>query len=266
MPFITQKENLEEFRKLRGSVDVVVGGFPCQAFSISGLRRGFEDVRGTMFFEIARAIKQIEPRYFVLENVKGLLSHKKGETFATILSTISELGYDAEWVVFNSKDFGVPQNRERVYIVGHIRGECTCGVFSTFKPTRESRASNEDKLSGVYRVKEATKQGYAIANVGDSINLSRPNSKTRRGRVGKNTANTLLTSDEQGVVLSNHKIRKLTPRECWRLQGFPDWAFDKAKGAGVSDSQLYKQAGNAVTVDVVKYIAEKIYSKMKGVS
>ena len=256
----------EEFRKLRGSVDVVVGGFPCQAFSISGLRRGFEDVRGTMFFEIARAVKQIEPRYFVLENVKGLLSHKKGETFATILATISELGYDAEWVVFNSKDFGVPQNRERVYIVGNIRGECTCGVFSTFKPTRESRASNEDKLSGVYRVKEATKQGYAIANVGDSINLSRPNSKTRRGRVGKNTANTLLTSDEQGVVLSNHKIRKLTPRECWRLQGFPDWAFNKAKNAGISDSQLYKQAGNAVTVDVVKYIAEKIYSKMKGVS
>lgn len=256
----------EEFRKFRGSVDVVVGGFPCQAFSISGLRRGFEDVRGTMFFEIARAIKQIEPRYFVLENVKGLLSHKKGETFATILATISELGYDAEWVVFNSKDFGVPQNRERVYIVGNIRGECTCGVFSTFKPTRESRASNEDNLSGVYRVKEATKQGYAIANVGDSINLSRPNSKTRRGRVGKNTANTLLTSDEQGVVLSNHKIRKLTPRECWRLQGFPDWAFNKAKNAGISDSQLYKQAGNAVTVDVVKYIAEKIYSKMKGVS
>lgn len=257
----------EEFRKLRGSVDIIVGGFPCQAFSISGLRRGFEDVRGTMFFEIARAIKQIEPRYFILENVKGLLSHKKGETFATILATISELGYDAEWVMLNSKNFGVPQNRERVYIVGHIRGECTCGVFSTFKSTRESRSSNEDKLSnGVYRVKEATKQGYAIANVGDSINLSHPNSKTRRGRVGKNTANTLLTSDEQGVVLSSHKIRKLTPRECWRLQGFPDWAFDKAKSAGASYSQLYKQAGNAVTVNVVKYIAKKIYNKMKGVS
>lgn len=115
-------------------------------------------------------------------------------------------------------------------------------------------------------LKEATKQGYAIANVGDSINLSHPNSKTRRGRVGKNTANTLLTSDEQGVVLSSHKIRKLTPRECWRLQGFPDWAFNKAKNAGISDSQLYKQAGNAVTVDVVKYIAEKIYSKRKGTS
>lgn len=133
----------EEFRKLRGSVDVVVGGFPCQAFSISGLRRGFEDVRGTMFFEIARAIKQIKPRYFILENVKGLLSHKGGKTFATILATISELGYDAEWAVLNSKDFGVPQNRERVYIVGYIRGECRGEIFPTFTSIEES--SNEDR-------------------------------------------------------------------------------------------------------------------------
>lgn len=103
-----------------------------------------------------------------------------------------------------------------------------------------------------------------MANVGDSINLAYLNSKTRRGRVGKRIANTLLASDEQGVILSNFEIRKLTPRECWRLQGFPDWAFDKAKEAGVSDSQLYKQAGNAVTVNVIKYIAERIYDKLKG--
>lgn len=103
-----------------------------------------------------------------------------------------------------------------------------------------------------------------MANVGDGINLAYPNSKTRRGRVGKRIANTLLTSDEQGVILSNLAIRKLTPRECWRLQGFPDWAFHKAKRAGLSDSQLYKQAGNAVTVNVIKYIAERVMTKMKG--
>ena len=104
------------------------------------------------------------------------------------------------------------------------------------------------------RVREATKQGYAEASVGDSVNLAHPNSKTRRGRVGKQIANTLLTGESQGVVEPNFRIRKLTPRECWRLQGFPDWAFDKAQEVN-SNSQLYKQAGNSVTVNVIKEIA-----------
>ncbi len=107
------------------------------------------------------------------------------------------------------------------------------------------------------RVKEATKQGYAEAEVGDSINLSHPNSKTRRGRVGKQIANTLLTGESQGVVEPDFRIRKLTPRECWRLQGFPDWAFDKAQEVN-SNSQLYKQAGNSVTVNVIAAIAERL--------
>lgn len=104
------------------------------------------------------------------------------------------------------------------------------------------------------RVREATKQGYAEASVGDSVNLAHPNSKTRRGRVGKQIANTLLTGESQGVVEPSFRIRKLTPRECWRLQGFPDWAFDKAQEVN-SNSQLYKQAGNSVTVNVIKEIA-----------
>lgn len=107
------------------------------------------------------------------------------------------------------------------------------------------------------RVKEATNQGYAEAEVGDSINLSHPNSKTRRGRVGKQIANTLLTGESQGVVEPDFRIRKLTPRECWRLQGFPDWAFDKAQEVN-SNSQLYKQAGNSVTVNVIAAIAERL--------
>jgi DNA (cytosine-5)-methyltransferase 1 len=101
--------------------DLLVGGFPCQAFSIAGKRRGFDDTRGTLFFEIARVLKDKRPRYFLLENVRGLLSHNKGETFQTILEVLSDLRYDVQWEVLNSKDFGVPQRRERVFIKGYSR-------------------------------------------------------------------------------------------------------------------------------------------------
>ena len=324
----------DEFKKLRGKVDVICGGFPCQAFSIAGRRLGFEDTRGTLFFEIARAAKQIQPRFLFLENVKGLLNHDKGRTFTTILTTLDELGFDVEWQVLNSKDFGVPQNRERVFIIGHLRGGSGRKVFplsgdgasitceqpkinkvgnirkkgksqsgdvvsiDSLAPTLCSTTTQKDPLkvlieneikqfgilqpnynqSGVVydtdgisptirayqggglepkiRVKEATSKGYAEAEIGDSVNLSHPNSKTRRGRVGKQVANTLLTGESQGVIEPDFRIRKLTPRECWRLQGFPDWAFDKAQEVN-SNSQLYKQAGNSVTVNVIAAIAKE---------
>ena len=205
----------EEWRKFNGTVELIAGGFPCQSFSIAGKREGFlNQTKGTLFFEVARAVKQIKPRFVFLENVKGLLNHDKGNTFRTILNTFDELGYDVEWRLLNSKNFGVPQNRERVYIIGHLR---------------------EDR-------------------VGDSINVSQPNSKTRRGRVGHGIANTLVTGSEQATLTSGYRIRKLTPRECWRLQAFPDELFDKAQQAGISDSQLHKQAGNSVTVNVIEYI------------
>ena len=324
----------DEIRNI-GHVDAICGGFPCQAFSIAGYRRGFEDTRGTLFFEIARFASILKPKYLFLENVKGLLNHDKGNTFETILSALDELGYDVEWQVLNSKDFGVPQNRERVFIIGHLRGQRGQKIFpiggkdekysaerlginilgNTKNPNGTARGTrdivhdpkgivgtltatdykgpkqqvaipNEIKKYGVLQpnfnqsrvvyetdgisptirtmqggglepkicVREATKQGYAEASVGDSVNLSHPNSKTRRGRVGEGIANTLVTGDSQGVVTPNFRIRKLTPRECWRLQGFPDWAFDKAQEVN-SNSQLYKQAGNSVTVNVIKEIA-----------
>lgn len=279
----------DEIRSI-GHVDAICGGFPCQAFSIAGNRRGFEDTRGTLFFEIARFASILKPKYLFLENVKGLLNHDKGDTFEVILSALDELGYDVEWQVLNSKDFGVPQNRERVFIIGHLRGESGRKIFPIGGENEKSSAErlginilgntknplgSHEQNGRIYdvdgisptlntmqggdrqpkiRVREATKQGYAEASVGDSVNLAHPNSKTRRGRVGKQIANTLLTGESQGVVEPSFRIRKLTPRECWRLQGFPDWAFDKAQEVN-SNSQLYKQAGNSVTVNVIKEIA-----------
>ncbi|QHJ80804.1 MAG: hypothetical protein [Bacteriophage sp.] len=278
----------EEWRKFNGTVELIAGGFPCQSFSIAGKREGFlNQTKGTLFFEVARAVKQIKPRFVFLENVKGLLNHDKGNTFRTILNTFDELGYDVEWRVLNSKDFGVPQNRERVYIIGHLRGDSGREVFPFFRENgkvnktaikevakinnkRHSSTGNSvldvsgisptlDTMQGGGRepkvmVKEATKKGYDTATVGDSINISQPNSKTRRGRVGHGIANTLVTGSEQATLTSEYRIRKLTPRECWRLQAFPDELFDKAQQAGLSDSQLYKQAGNSVTVNVIEYI------------
>ena len=111
----------EEFRRFRGHADIICAGFPCQSFSTNGRRGGFDDVRGTLFFDVARAAKEIEPRFLFLENVTGLLSHDDGHTFARILNTLDELGYDAEWYVCNSQNHGVPQKRERVFIIGHHR-------------------------------------------------------------------------------------------------------------------------------------------------
>ena len=269
----------DEFIRSIGCVDVICGGFPCQAFSLAGARRGFEDTRGTLFFEIVRFASILRPRYLFLENVKGLLNHENGATFEVIITALDELGYNVEWEVLNSKDFGVPQNRERVFIIGHLRGECTRRIFPIGRNTKQVDELPRENITtntltarytavgnGSYiieseqkkiKIKEATSQGYAEATVGDSVNLSHPNSKTRRGRVGKQIANTLLTGEIQGVVDTDFRIRKLTPRECWRLQGFPDWAFDKAQEVN-SNSQLYKQAGNSVTVNVIAAIAERL--------
>ena len=316
----------DQWRELKGTVDIIAGGFPCQAFSIAGKRQGFEDeTRGTLFFEIMRAAKQIQPPILFLENVKGLLNHDKGRTFRIILQAMDELGYDAEWQVLNSKDFGVPQNRERVFIIGHLRGaggreifpiggengetdtqiiqvaqlntatRDNSNRFRTYDPTGIAACLSTMGGGGLepcVKVKEATKQGYAIAEEGDSINFEQPNPKTRRGRVGKGLANTLTTSCNQGVLepkiiddqgrlkesykqhdvvptlraqthgnppklYDGYRIRKLTPLECWRLQGFPDGVFRKAEQV-VSNSQLYKQAGNSVTVNVIAAIAEKL--------
>lgn len=140
-------EELQDF-------DFLVGGFPCQAFSVAGKRRGFDDTRGTLFFEIARILKDKRPKYFLLENVRGLLSHNKGKTFQTILGVLSDLGYDVQWQVHNSKDYGVPQRRERVFIKGYSRRECRGQVLS-FRGNNEEDFA-EVKVSNTYY---GTRQG-----------------------------------------------------------------------------------------------------------
>ena len=140
----------------------MVGGFPCQAFSVAGKRRGFDDTRGTLFFEVARILKDKKPKYFLLENVKGLLSHDKGRTFQTILGTLSELGYDVQWEIFNSKNHGVPQNRERIYIKGFLREKCGSEVLSLRKAVTETDAQQGKNKETEHIEDEVTKDSFSI--------------------------------------------------------------------------------------------------------
>lgn len=380
--------------------DVIAAGFPCQSFSVAGKRGGFEDARGTLFFEVARIADEKKPKILLLENVKGLVGHDKGKTLDTIVKTLNDIGYRVDFEVLNSKYFGVPQNRERIFIVAiredlvanetwnivgnnvvakgkkRISGYDDVKTFNFDFPKNETVTkrlvdilednvdekfyldeSKTNKLilniketdsdvkvvSNVSRtgynshnihdpegisptiaardykgakmvaeglpIKEATKKGYAMAKEGDAVNVSFPSSKTRRGRVGKDgQAQTLEASGvNQGVVLpaigasrgrnidnpsdrtpgndveqrleinsggtsntltsvqkDNYvvepplRIRKLTPLECWRLQGFTDEQHNAVEAAGVSNSQRYKQAGNAVTVNVIEAIGTRL--------
>jgi DNA (cytosine-5)-methyltransferase 1 len=235
--------------------DLLVGGFPCQAFSIAGKRKGFNDSRGNLFFEIARIVECCRPRFLLLENVKGLLSHEEGKTFATVISTLDELGYDVQWQVLDSKDFGLAQNRQRVYIIGNLRGTYRPQVF----PIRETRA--EDIVQGipVIAVREATKKGYAGAAVGDCVDVSFPNSKFRRGRVSKGLSHTLTTKADLYTPTHHGRLRRFTPLECERIQGFPDGWTERGidaegKQVWISDYQRYKCLGNAVSATLIKII------------
>lgn len=379
-------------------------GFPCQDISVAGKQAGFQGNRSSLFFRVMYLIGQLKeedkPTYLFIENVKNLLSVNGGWDFARLLIEMEREGYDAEWQVLNSKDFGVPQNRERCFIIGHLRGRDSAEVFPVERADRENSVSlklfgcingrnsqrervydsgglsltistvpggntepkiaipvltpnraekrqngrrfkddgepmftltsqdrhgvatsipvsmsrnvieNEinvahclnandsrkffgknqkgnaviervaDKSDVTVKVAEATKQGYSECRVGiDTVNLSVPGSKTRRGRVGKEIANTLDTSCNQGIFVQVSEeltvyavwyekyqcyiaIRKLTPRECFRLQGWSDDYFEKAQFVN-SDSQLYKQAGNGVTVTVIETMARKMKMESK---
>ncbi len=295
--------------------DLICGGFPCQAFSIAGKRRGFEETRGTLFFDILRLARHHRTPYLLLENVKGLLNHDGGRTFDTIIRALDESGYDCQWQVLNSKDFGVPQNRERVYIVGHLRGQPRPEVFPLgqddgLHPPTRSREGSEAQISNALRAHgtggrgdiedsfirvkinqlnnpvRASDRVYGENGIGPTLNTMQGGrrqpmvaidgkpSSTRRGFMKDGYTGAIETDQRQLIAKtvrsgggnSPHgakqnwdsyeiegRIRRLTPTECERLQGFPDnWT------AGVSDTQRYKQMGNAVTVNVVQAVASKL--------
>jgi DNA (cytosine-5)-methyltransferase 1 len=233
--------------------DLLVGGFPCQAFSIAGKRRGFDDTRGTLFFDIARILAEKRPRHLVLENVKGLLSHQQGETFQTILGVLADLGYRVEWQVLNSKDFGVPQNRERVYIIGHFRDECKRQIFPITETNRIHNATNKNKEKVYAGTLTARQFSNSNGNFIKQINNPKHSNDRVYAKDGISpTLNTMQGGNRQPFIATEPLIRRLTPTECERLQGFPDgWTIG-------SDTQRYKQCGNAVTVNVVQAVMEKL--------
>lgn len=313
--------------------DLIVGGFPCQSFSIAGKRGGFEDTRGTLFFEICRIARAKGTKYLFLENAKGLLNHNQGKTFETIIRTLDELGYDCEWQVLNSKNYGVPQNRERVFIIANLRGERRFQVFpigetdSTYSESNEWRSqatptgynlqssdrypqstswnarvntsSNEDiptVIEDFYpdmvRVFEDSptlrgdRQGLKVLDMSHIRQESRlreydefvPSMNTCGGGWGAKTGlyempetaqalqtdGQLRTGSSWGTnkPQSARSIRRLTPIECERLQGFPDnwtkYGIINGKQVGISDSQRYKCCGNAVTTSVITEIGKRI--------
>jgi DNA (cytosine-5)-methyltransferase 1 len=234
--------------------DLLVGGFPCQAFSVAGKRAGFDDTRGTLFFDIARILKEKRPRHLVLENVKGLLSHDGGRTFTTIIGVLTDLGYCVEWQVLNSKNFGVPQNRERVFIIGHLRGECERKVFPLRSGNSKDNATHKE--SDVTRTITTAHAHGSSTNMSYIKQLNQPKHSNDRVYSDKGispTLNTMQGGNRQPFIEKPPRIRRLTPVECERLQGFPDnWT------SGESDTQRYKMCGNAVTTNVVQAVIERM--------
>jgi DNA (cytosine-5)-methyltransferase 1 len=251
--------------------DILCGGFPCQAFSISGKQRGFNDTRGTLFFEIARIAKYHKPKALFLENVKNLTKHSDGNTLKIIMNTLDELGYNAFSEVMCASFYGVPQARQRIYIVA-FRKDMDISEFKFPKPTYEkiyvkNILENEDQTKHLaierddvefWKKDESPKlkpiqigkinkggQGERIYSIhGHAITLS-----AYGGGVAGKT----------GAYFVNNKIRRLSPRECARVQGYPD-SFK----IPVSKSQAYKQFGNSVSVPVIKAIAEEIVKNLNN--
>lgn len=262
--------------------DVWCFGAPCTDFSLCRFnRKGLGGAQSGLVTEIFRLLRGIEkksrPKWLVYENVEGMLSSNRGFDFATILIEMENLGYDIEWQVLNSKDFGIPQNRKRVYTIGYLGERCGGQILplQTSSRTRGYVVKNEDEA---IMVREATKRGYSLAEQGDSINFAFPNSATRRGRIGRQVANTFDHHSEQYVVeYIGHDyrphaieytngaqetrytiIRRLTPIECLRAQGFSS-SNAQLISAIHSDTTIYKQVANSVTVNVVYEIGRRLY-------
>lgn len=262
--------------------ELLAGGFPCQAFSVAGKRGGFNDTRGTIFFDFARIMKAKKPKFAIFENVKGLLNHDGGKTYETMLRTLDELGYNAQWGILNTRFHGLPQNRERVYIVANLRERSSTKIlFERGNGSADKVERTENGIIGqFYNRKGKTHQGSGvISSEGYSPTLLATTYKNPRivkiGDIdGLNTQYSRVYDSEgvsttinaqggglgakTGLYNAGDKVRRLTPKECFRLQGFKDEMVELGYKLGISDTQLYKMAGNAVSVPVVEWVAQRV--------
>lgn len=230
--------------------DILFAGFPCQPFSIIGQMKGLADIRGTLFFDIARIIKEKQPKAFILENVKQLVGHDKGQTLKVILKTLKDLDYHVQYSVLNALDYGLPQKRERIVIVGHKEA-----IMFTFpdpiRPYKPLSDILEDNVEKKYFASE-----YIRSKREDRHKSSFYPSvwhENKSGNVCSYPYSCALRAGASYNYLLVNGERRLTPREMFRLQGFPDWYK-----IVVSDGQAKRQAGNAVPVNMIKAVAQKL--------
>lgn len=251
--------------------DCLIAGFPCQAFSVAGYRKGFEDTRGTLFFEIARILQEKKPQVVFLENVKNLVAHDNGKTFNVILSSLKDIGYHVRYMVLNACEYGnIPQNRERIYIVGFLNEDFANRFY--FPNPIPLTTKLKDVIDFDHKIEEKfyyTEEKYPkIVKAMKEFNNQDTLYQWRRQYVRQNKSNlspTLTANMGTGghnvpLVITNYGIRKLTPKECFNLQGFPQ----DFKLPNISTAQLYKQAGNSVCVTVIERIAKNIFDIING--
>ena len=239
--------------------DIILAGFPCQAFSVAGYRKGFEDTRGTLFFDVARIAKYHKPKILFLENVKGFVNHDNGNTFKTVKKTLEDMGYNVFYDVLNSKDYGVPQNRERIYIIAFLDN----GVKFEFPKKISLNKKIKDCLISGIDEKYYYNDKPLYERIKDDVTNENSIYQWRRQYVRENKSNvcpTLTANMGTGghnvpIVKDNNGIRKLTPRECANFQGFPN---NYKLPNDMADSHMYKQFGNSVSINVIAEIAKNI--------
>ncbi len=247
--------------------DILLGGFPCQPFSQAGLKKGFADTRGTLFFEIERILKEKRPKAFLLENVKQLKGHDHGRTLQVILKHLDDLSYYVKYEILRARDFGVPQNRERIYIVGFDKNYFDLPSDFTFifpEPTHTTTCLGdilENDVDEKYTISDTLWEGHKRRkiehkNKGNGFGYSLFNNKSEYA----STLSARYYKDGSEILIEQEgrNPRKLTPRECSRLQGFPEKFI-----IPVSDTQAYKQFGNSVAVPVVRAVAQKMIEAME---
>lgn len=267
-------------RDFKGKIDLFVGGSPCQSFSIAGRRGGFEDTRGTLFYEYVRLVKEIQPKVFIYENVYGVITHDKGKTWETMKNVFSELGYSYKWQILDAKDYGIPQGRRRLFVVG-FKNKTTCKKFKFPKPIKLKFTMQDFLLDNC-------KDGNFKCNANGDIVLKKGGEKVNKylseklvkyvlspgtknfyhedAQVDLPIARAILSTQGNthrasvnNYVTTDKKLRALEPRESLRLMGFPD-DFKIT----VSRAQSYKQSGNSIVVDVLMAIYKEIQKAYKN--